>query len=197
MLNKFFPDNLYKTILDRKRRIVEIKQYKAENNNKFPKDNLSCFRKLENILFDIPNPNKFDYDYQLYPFYTYHDFAKLLIRKYDNKFENYRINFRMKHLQCKTKYKIIDEIDEMYVNFNSYGLKNNNSRISKMSDYSSRSSARESYHSTGRSILRNSSHRRKTTLKSINHTISDFIVVSNVIAKTPTADENVVNFPSE
>lgn len=197
MLNRFFPDNLYKTILDRKRRIVEIKQYKAENNNKYPKENLSCFGKFANILFDIPNPNQFDYDYQLYPFYTYHDFAKLIIRKYDKKFENYRINFRMRHLQNKTLYKIIDEIDEMYVNFNSYGLKNANSRLSKMSDRSSRSSARDSYHCAGRSILRNSSRHRKTTMKSLNHNISEFIVVSNAIAKTPTADENVVNFLSE
>lgn len=159
MIENFFPGKSYKIILHRKLRIVEIKQYKAEHNNNYPKDNITCIDKVISILFNIPNYNQFDYDYQLYPFFTYHDFSKYIIRKYDKKIENYRIHFRMKHLQNKTTYKVINEIDEMYMNFNSYGLRG----ISNKSTSTCSSSFTNSSNSISpRSILRNTSARDKT-----------------------------------
>lgn len=121
MLDIFFPDKLWKKILDRKLHINEIKEYRQQHDQEFPTHDNSCFSKLLNYLFDIPNPNRYDYDYIKYSSNaTYSDYAKNFIRKYQPNFRNFRIHFKIKHLTHKTNNIVINEMDEDYSKFHTY-----------------------------------------------------------------------------
>lgn len=65
----------------------------------------------------------FNYDYQYYQSYKYRDFARNIIKKYRPDIMNVKIQFRMNHLNNKTKYLVINDIDKMYISFNTYGMK--------------------------------------------------------------------------
>lgn len=123
VLQTFFPGDFYKQILNRKLNIDSIKEYKETHNNNFPPVRHQCVDKILFILFDIPNPNVFNYDYQYYQSYKYRDFARNIIKKYKPDIINIKIQFRMNHLNNKTKYLVINNIDKMYISFNTYGMK--------------------------------------------------------------------------
>lgn len=169
MLDIFFPNTSYKIILDRKLNITTIKAYKAENNNKYPPIESSCINKMINSILHKPNPYEYNYDYQLYPNYTYHEFTRDLIRKYDVNFNNYKIHFKMKHLSHRTVNSVINEIDKMYLQFNSYGLRQickTHSGDSQCS-FSRQNSTVSSEDLSSRSILKTSSRvsSRRTSYK--------------------------------
>lgn len=183
MIETFFPKNSCFTILNRKLHINEIKKYREANRNKFPTTSfntnnnnnsnnniLSIFSCCCCCCCSYNNPNVYDYDYEKYSLYTYHDFAKNLIRKYDNKFNNYTVHFRLKHLNNKTCNIIINEIDKMYAQFNALNSKGMNQNTSQMSICNSQNSTssmsfsvvnRSEHQLLRKSILRESSKTRK------------------------------------
>lgn len=174
MLDIFFPNESYKIILNRKLNITTIKAYKAENNNKYPPIETTCISRVLNAISRKPSPYEYNYDYQLYPNCTYHEFTRDMIRKYDISFNNYKIHFKMKHLSHRTVNNVINEIDKMYLHFNSYGLRQickTHSGDSQCS-LSRQNSSLSSEDLSSRSILKNSSRTssrrtssRRTSLK--------------------------------
>lgn len=162
MLSTFFPNFSYRKILTRKRNILYIKQYKVEHN-KFPSSDLTFCDRIISFILNRPNTNRYDYDLQYYPNFSYHDFVRDLVRKYIPNFNNYKVHFKMKFLSNSTGNPSVNEIDEMYMQFKQKRRTDNNSNNSSLlsRDTSSFSSSRENVeHSSVRSILRNSSNLR-------------------------------------
>lgn len=148
MLETFFPGSSYKPILSRKLNIDSIKDYQENHNNKFPPDSNSCFKQFFSFLFNTPNLNIYNYDYQYYQIFTYRDFARNIIKKYRSQVLIVTKQFRIHHLNHETKYKIIDEIDKMYIAFNSYRMKG--------ADISSANSSRRNSLNSSLSLTKNS-----------------------------------------
>lgn len=156
ILSTFFPNFSFRKILNRKRNILYIKQYKIEHNNKFPSSDISFCNRMISFLLNRPNTNRYDYDLQFYPSFSYHDFVRNLIRKYIPNYNNFHFHFKMKLLINSTGNPTVNEIDEMYMQFKQ-NKANNNSLFSR--ERSSLSSSRDNIrHSSVRSILRNSSN---------------------------------------
>lgn len=160
MINRFFPDSSYLQILNRKKNILVIKEYRFAHNNKFPPKYSSCLDTFLYIFSGHANPNEYHYDYQLYQNYTFNDYTRTMIRKYNCKFNNTKMHFKLKHLKNQTGDVIINQIDEMYINFHSYGMKGSKDSLSVLS------SGRESNTSSLLSAsYSNSSCSSKTTLR--------------------------------
>lgn len=120
MIDTFFPEKGWKRILDRRLHINEIKQYRQDHDKEFPVQNNTCIGKILTFIFDVPNPNRYDYDYIQYSSTTYSDYSKHFIRKYQPSFRNFRIHFKIKHLTHKTNNVVLNEIDEDYSRFHTH-----------------------------------------------------------------------------
>lgn len=165
MIGRFFPDNSYLQILNRKKNILAIKEYRCSHNNKFPPKYNSCLDTFLYIFSGYINPNEYHYDYQLYQNYTYTDYTRTMIRKYNCKFNSTKMHFKVKHLKNQTGDVIINQIDEMYINFHTYGMRASNNSLSVFS------SGRESNNRSSllSSSYSNSSCSSKATLRLIHN----------------------------
>lgn len=133
MLETFFPESHYKDILHRKLDISYIKQYQREHNNRFPPDSNNCMSNVVSFIFNTTNKYRYDYDYKNYISFRFNDMARNIIRKYDNNFTNITFRFNLKNLSKKTENDIINEMDELYVHFNTYSGGSNSNRASRAS----------------------------------------------------------------
>lgn len=116
LLAYFFPDSKYRTILNRRKKITEIKEYQSKHNDRLPNDNSSCIEVIINSLFDT-NPNRYDYDCDLTDI-SFYDITAMMIRKYN---PIYKIKKRKRQsgrfLNKLLHYVVLNEIDSFYMEY--------------------------------------------------------------------------------
>lgn len=195
MLKTFFPNSCFRVILERKKNIQSIKGYQKLNSGNFPVTySNTCYSRLISRILHKPNPNEYDYDLYLFPYFKYGDFVKVFIGKYKNGYVGTFFHFRLKHLNNVTENYIINEIDQLYVLFdtrserkNTPSMKSPDTSFSFYSSSSSKYKHTDSYDKPLCSILRDSSngvHSRRIYGKSsrilnLKPTISDTVFLEN------------------
>lgn len=116
LLAYFFPDVKYRTILNRRKNITNIKEYQLKHDDKLPNDNNSCMEMIINSLFNT-NPNRYDYNCELADI-SFYDITAMIIRKYN---PNYRIKKRKRQsgrfLNKLLHYVVLNEIDSFYMEY--------------------------------------------------------------------------------
>lgn len=193
ILEKFFPDSSYKDILHRKLDISYIKRYQLSHHNKFPPMGNNCMSNVISTILNTPNKNRYDYDFSLYKSYRFSDITKNLLRNYYSDFENYVIRYNLKNLSKKTEFAVINDINEMYLHFNTNGTSSVVNSINISSSSRNNSSSKNvivkqgaSLRSTYMEYIRQSGTNSNTITKSILRNSSlKYTSSSNVIKVLP------------
>lgn len=156
LLNKLFPNESWRIILDRKRQITVIKDYQKVHNGKFPKQ--PCFIMMKNLLTGSPHLYRYDYGEDCNSHISFYEFTYDMIHLYKHDFKPvYRENFNLKCLGTFNFLPTIAEIDRYYLmfrNVSKIGSKAN----SRVSLSEARISAINSERSHHNSILKPSNY---------------------------------------
>lgn len=181
LINHFFPNKSHLIVLNRIKNITSIRQYRENNNGKFP--NQSCCTEIKKVLFDDENPLK--YNYENTALIQFSDCAAIFIHLFkETKHLPKEAPFSMKHLKKYDQLYALREIDHFYWEIwkknlvrssNSIGTRLDALCSSTYSDYSTRGNTdrstsilrhtRISYSATAKDTLPNTSLLKETSYK--------------------------------
>lgn len=156
LLEKFFPNESWRIIFERKRQITVIKDYQKVHNGKLPKQ--SCGTIVKNTITGNPHMYRYDYDEEV-NHCSFYEFTFGMIRLYKTDFKPiHRENFNLKCLGTFNFFPTIAEIDRYYLLFRNITKVRGSKVNSKVSLSEARMSALSSERSHHSSILKPSNY---------------------------------------